>query len=107
REIRETLERMGGANGRCFHEEYLKLALDRLTREAGVNLLLHAAFAGANVEDGRIASIRVSTKAGMLDLAADNFIDATGDADVAVAAGCPYHLGRPDGLCQPMTLCFR
>ena len=24
-----------------------------------------------------------------------------------VMAGCPYHLGRPDGLCQPMTLCFR
>ena len=22
-------------------------------------------------------------------------------------AGCPYHLGRSDGLCQPMTLCFR
>jgi hypothetical protein len=22
-------------------------------------------------------------------------------------AGCPYQLGRGDGLCQPMTLCFR
>ena len=107
REIRELLERMGGANGRCFHEEYLKLALDRLTREAGVNLLLHATFAGVNVADGRISSIRVATKSGILELAADNFIDATGDADLAVAAGCPYHLGRPDGLCQPMTLCFR
>ena len=107
REIRELLERMGGAKGRCFHEEYLKLALDRLTREAGVNLLLHATFAGVDVADGRIASLRVATKAGILELTADNYIDATGDADLAVAAGCPYHLGRPDGLCQPMTLCFR
>ncbi|GHU77312.1 hypothetical protein AGMMS49992_24800 [Clostridia bacterium] len=107
REIRETLERMGGAKGPCFHEEYLKLALDRLTREAGVNVLLHATFADARVVNNAVRSIRVVTKSGYLELTADRFIDATGDADVAVAAGCPYHLGREDNLCQPMTLCFR
>ena len=35
-------------------------------------------------------------------------IDTTGDGDLAVLAGYPYQLGRPDDhLCQPMTLCFR
>ena len=48
------------------------------------------------------------TKAGKLELEADYFIDATGDADLAVLSGCSYRLGRDaDQLCQPMTLCFR
>ena len=35
-------------------------------------------------------------------------VDATGDAELSVMAGCDYHVGREkDGLCQPMTLCFR
>ena len=39
---------------------------------------------------------------------ADYFIDATGDADLTALAGCAYRVGREaDGLCQPMTLCFR
>ena len=37
-----------------------------------------------------------------------DFIDATGDAQLAYLAECPTVLGRePDHLCQPMTLCFR
>lgn len=44
----------------------------------------------------------------MLELTADYFVDATGDAELSVLAGCDYHVGRKeDGLCQPMTLCFR
>lgn len=43
-----------------------------------------------------------------MEIGASYFIDATGDADLAVLCGCPYHLGREeDHLCQPMTLCFR
>ena len=44
----------------------------------------------------------------MLELTADYFVDATGDAELSVLAGCDYNVGRKeDGLCQPMTLCFR
>jgi len=47
-------------------------------------------------------------KSGKMTMHAKCFIDCTGDADLAVMAGCPTHLGRPaDNLCQPMTLCFR
>ena len=35
-------------------------------------------------------------------------MDATGDADLCALSGCDYKVGREsDGLCQPMTLCFR
>jgi len=109
------LEKMGGFMGKgtvyqsaIFNEEYLKLILNRMTTEAGVTLLYHAYLCDADTADGRITAIEVATKSGKLKFSADCFIDATGDADLAVLAGCPYRLGREeDGLCQPMTLCFR
>lgn len=91
-----------------FSEEYMKLILNRMAEEAGVNLLYHAHFIGATTANGAIKSAKFSTKGGILEFFADHFIDATGDADVAVSAGCPTRLGRDeDNLCQPMTLCFR
>ena len=53
-------------------------------------------------------SVAVATKAGPLELEADFFIDATGDGDLMAFSGCQFQLGREsDGLCQPMTTCFR
>lgn len=107
-EIKGRLADMGAIEGRMFHEEYLKIALDRLCAEAGVNVLLHSVLAGADAEDGHVRRVRVVNRAGVQAYEADFFIDCTGDADLAVLCGCPYRLGRAgDGLCQPMTLCFR
>lgn len=110
-EIVGELKKLGAADGNppgLFHEEYLKLVLNRMALAAHVRLLFHSWLAGAQVENGRIRSVSVLNKSGRMDLEADYFVDATGDADLAVRAGCPYHLGRSgDSLCQPMTLCFR
>ena len=76
--------------------------------EAGVDLLFHAYIFEAKKQGNKIESITVATKSGKLELQANYFIDATGDAQVAFLADCPTTLGRePDHLCQPMTLCFR
>ena len=108
-ELRALLREVGGyVEGReDIHEEYLKLALDRLVTREGVNVLFHTTLCGAKKDGEAITEISVVTKAGVLSFTAQCYIDCTGDADLAVMAGCPYHLGRPDGLCQPMTLCFR
>lgn len=91
-----------------FHEEYVKLLLDRMTREAGVEVLFHALLTGAETAGERIVSLTFSGKSGSFVLEADQYIDATGDADLAYQAGCSFRLGRDaDRLCQPMTLCFR
>ncbi len=91
-----------------FSEEHLKLVLDDMVSDAGVDVLFHAVLASVDNPSGHIASVQVATKAGLLSLSADLFIDCTGDADLAAFAGCPFHLGRSgDSLCQPMTLCFR
>lgn len=107
-EILEELETIGGLKGTMFHEEYMKLVLDRMVAASGAKALLHVTLCGVQKENSGIRSIEVVGKSGRLTFSARYFIDCTGDADLAVMAGCPTHLGRPeDHLCQPMTLCFR
>lgn len=107
-EICEKLKSMDAMNGITFHEEYLKLILDDMLEEAGVDMLFHATLCEVNIENEKLESVTVITKNGKITFEAKQFIDCTGDADLAVMSGCPYHLGRPsDNLCQPMTLCFR
>ena len=107
-EIREKLDAVGALRGPTFHEEYLKLVLDGMMQEAGVDVLFHATLCDVRTENGLLSSLTVITKGGKMELAARMFVDATGDADLAVMCSCPYHLGRSaDQLCQPMTLCFR
>ncbi len=94
--------------GRSFHEESLKIILDRITCTAGVDVLFHSLLCGVDREDDMIRRVTVATKAGNLTFTALTFIDASGDGDLAARAGCSFTLGREgDHLCQPMTLCFR
>ncbi len=110
-EITDTVEKMGGAcfeEHQTFHEEYLKLALERMLIKENIELLYHSYLIETSCENGKVSSIKVANKSGTIKLTADYFIDATGDADLAYQAGFPCRLGREqDNLCQPMTLCFR
>ena len=112
REILNNLSEAGalGENEMTFDEETLKLILNRMTIRAGIDLLFHSYLIGADVnkEDKSVKTVTVANKSGCMELSADYFVDATGDADLAALCGSPFRLGRDgDGLCQPMTLCFR
>lgn len=106
--IIEALKKLGGlhSNRITFHPEVLKLVLDRLVQQAGVQVLFHCFLAEDEVSDDRIQSVTVVSKGGVFRLKARVFVDATGDADLAAFSGCPYTVGDEEGLCQPMTLCF-
>ena len=108
-ELRQLLSDVGGyqPGPENIHEEYLKVALDRLAQREQLQVLFHAVLCGVEKEGETLKALQVATKAGVLTFRGNYFIDSTGDADLAVLSGCPYHLGREDGLCQPMTLCFR
>jgi len=107
-EICSRLEEMGAYRKKCFHEEYLKVVLDRMCKEAGVKVLFHSTLVSAELEGGEIKGINVMQRSGLNRYEAKYYIDATGDGTLAYICGCPMRLGRPeDGLCQPMTLCFR
>ena len=106
----ERLDKEGAydAKRKIFHEEYVKLILDRMTKEYGVDVLFHALLTGVKNDGEKIVSLTFSGKSGSFELEADQYIDATGDADLSYLAGCSFRLGRDaDHLCQPMTLCFR
>jgi hypothetical protein len=109
-EILRRLEEMNGLrhDKMCFDAEILKYIFMKMAIESGVRLLFQTVVTGVKKEGSRIVSITASNVGGEQDFFADCFIDATGDANVAFQADCPYALGREsDRLCQPMTLCFR
>jgi len=108
--IVDEMLKIGGMKdkGLDFDEEILKLVLNRMCAQYGVELLYDTVVTNVNVEDGKITSLEALGKSQKLELVADNYIDATGDGELAYLAGCEYMLGREqDNLCQPMTLCFR
>ena len=109
-EIVENLKQANATDkiGMVFDEEYVKLMLNRMVLKEGIELLYHSQLIGSDVEDGKVKAISVANKSGIMKLEADYFVDATGDGDLAAMSGCPFRIGREeDGLCQPMTLCFR
>ena len=108
-EIREKLDALYTApNERSFHEEYLKLVLNRMLLEAGVEILYHATLESVEIENGSLKSLTVVNFCGKESFSASAFVDCTGDGALFTLAGCSFHLGREkDSLCQPMTLSFR
>jgi NADPH-dependent 2,4-dienoyl-CoA reductase/sulfur reductase-like enzyme len=109
-ELLDRLDRAGALSegGQVFDDEGMKVVLDRMMEEHGIDLLLHSTFVGVEMEGQRIARAQTVGKSGQIDLAGAVYVDATGDGDVAAQAGASVEVGRAqDGLCQPMTLCFR
>lgn len=90
-----------------FHHEILALVLQELLLRRGVKLLLHTRFADVCALDGRITECVVCGKSGLEAIRAQQFIDCTGEADVARAAGFACVKGRvEDGLQLPMSMMF-
>ena len=102
---------LGGSSApddRFYKDEIMKIVLDRMVKEAGVKVLFHATLCEVDFADERVKSICVATVSGKLRIEAKIFMDCTGNADLIAQAGLPFRQGREaDGLCQPMTLCFR
>lgn len=114
-QIIDRLDAAGGWSHRqdewardAFDPEIMKLVCQQMCEAAGVRLRLHTLLVGASADQGRVSRAVVVSKSGIEAVAADIFVDATGDGDLAAWAGAEYEQGRPeDGLCQPMTLMFR
>lgn len=108
-EILAEMHKLDGVSSdSMFSDESLKIVLQRMALASGVSLLFNTTFIRAIAENETVKELEFVNKSGVIRKAATYFVDATGDGDVAVSAGCPYQLGRDeDNLCQPMTLCFR
>jgi hypothetical protein len=109
--VDEILKHIGG---RRIDYEFVDLKYAELLERAGCGILLHAWAAEPLMEGSRVTGVRVVTKRGMVDVRAAVTVDATGDGDIAAAAGAPFEMGRgkgpaweADGLLQPATIMFR
>jgi len=109
REITRRLEQRGARigddpNRYTYDVEAMKLLLEEMCAEEGVEFQLHTRAAGVLSAGGRATHVLTESKSGRQGWAASCFVDATGDGDLAALAGCGFDVGRePSGQCQPMT----
>ena len=117
-ELLERISVMGGLNapqdgmqGRIRVQSYdissLKCAADQMLVSAGVQMLFHAFAAAVVMQGARIRALMVETKSGRMAIRANQFIDCSGDADVAHFAGVPYETGDGHGSGLYPTTMFR
>jgi len=128
REIVERLEKRGGvilpeeadapSIYTSFIERYhrrvtpfdpfiLQIVLDEMTAEAGVEVMLYTRFADVITDGNGIGSAVILPLEGLRSVKAKVYIDCTGNADVAAAAGVPVWKGDEEtGTPQPGTLMF-
>lgn len=89
-----------------FDPEIMKLLLEELCLEAGVEILFHSRVVAA-IKDNyqRLTHIVTESKSGREAWKGNIFIDTTGDGDLAALSGCGFDLGREgDSALQPFSL---
>lgn len=98
---------LGYGRESCFHYEILALVLQEMLLEFGVNLFLHTRFTDARVDDsGRIKEVIITGKSGVEAIRAKQFIDCSGEGDLARAAGFSTAKGGSSGFQLPMSLMY-
>jgi hypothetical protein len=114
--MKEILERLqvGGFRARLadgtwtngYDVEGMKNVLEEMCMEAGIRIRLHTRVVAAGVDETkRLTHVITESKSGREAWSAGMFVDATGDGDLAAAAGCGFDMGREeDGHTQPMSL---
>ncbi|GAB4117435.1 MAG: FAD-dependent oxidoreductase [Roseiflexaceae bacterium] len=97
----------GAGDGITYDPEMLKLVWEELLLAAGVRLLYHCLVLDVLREGDRVVGVVLASKAGLLTLRAQQLIDASGDADVAAAAGVAYEGPSTGAPVQSGTTTFR
>jgi 2-polyprenyl-6-methoxyphenol hydroxylase-like FAD-dependent oxidoreductase len=77
-----------------FDPEAVKLVLDKVCEDAGVEVLLHSCVTEAERADGKISRVRCADHSGEHWLEADAFVDASGDCDLAAFSGASTRYGN-------------
>jgi len=70
--------------------EIMKVVLQNMIEESGANLLLHSFAVDVVKEANEIKGVIIESKSGRQAILANVVIDASGDADMAAAAGAEY-----------------
>lgn len=103
------LKSLGGqvtylGNPGWFNPELCKVALDRLMKQANVEVLFNTQITGVNIDNNLINKVTINSNMLSECIAAKYIIDATGNCEVGVLANCNF-LQTNDEL-QPVSLRF-
>lgn len=90
-----------------YAPEVLKLVLDDLLVEAGVQPLLHASLLDVRCEGRRVAAVRLLTKSGAITVQPQVLLDTSGDLDAVRQAGARFLALDEGEALQPATMMFR
>jgi hypothetical protein len=115
----DLLEKMKAAAGDDFYNrnkekydwvpidvETLKRVYDKEVLDSGAKILFHTFADQVLMEGDKITGLVISNKSGRSVIQAKHYIDASGDADLAVLAGVPFQTGGENGELQPGTMCY-
>lgn len=87
--------------------EILKFALDNLVRRHGIDVKLHTRVAAVTRTADRLEAVTLAGMDGRARVVAEAFVDASGDANLAMLAGVPFRTGDGEGRLQALTLPIR
>lgn len=87
--------------------EILKFALDRLVMRNGVDVFLHTRVAAATRTGRRLEAVTLAGMDGRHHVVGESFVDASGDANLAMLGGEDYRVGDFEGRLQALTLPIR
>jgi hypothetical protein len=88
-----------------FDAEMLKVVLEDMVLEAGVEILYHTRLIDIAKEENKITSVFIHNRGGIQEINADIFVDASGDSEIVKLSGVPFTEGRvEDNKSQPMTM---
>jgi hypothetical protein len=90
-----------------YAPEVLKLVLDDMVSQAGVQALLHANLLDVVCADRRIESVRLLTKSGVITVRPQVLVDTSGDLDAMRQAGAQFLALEEGEALQPATMMFR
>ena len=103
----ELLDGWGEHHDRFFNPEYLKMAWQLLTEQAGVRILFHSTLLDVAAGNRRIERVRLLSCSRPLSVSARYFIDASGEGDLGFLAGADFMQGDPvKGRTLMMSLAF-
>lgn len=110
KEITAKLDERGARRGTdpgmfVYEPDEMKLLLEDLCVEAGVQFRLQTRLVAAYRDGRQLSTIITESKSGREAWRAKVFIDATGDGDLGALAGCGWDIGQEkDCPCQPLTM---
>ena len=87
--------------------EALKLALDRLVIGHGVETKLHTRVSAVRRTGQWLESVTLAGMGGVSEVAGGAFVDASGDANLAMLTGVDYRVGDGERNLQALTLPVR